>query len=151
MITGVGAAYGTAKSGIGIAGVGTYRPDLIMKVGLQMSAMLRFANMMAVSHSGRHVRYHCRLRPGYRSPNCRRHGASARKELQLVYRLYALGQWFECRLDWSGCRVCDWNSRRYGREIIHATIKDLRGNGPHPDFRRSIGSLWVDRGIDLEL
>lgn len=28
----LGAAYGTAKSGIGIAGVGTYRPDLIMKV-----------------------------------------------------------------------------------------------------------------------
>lgn len=31
--TGAGAAYGTAKSGIGIAGVGTFRPDLIMKVG----------------------------------------------------------------------------------------------------------------------
>ena len=30
---GLGAAYGTAKSGIGIAGVGTFRPDLIMKVG----------------------------------------------------------------------------------------------------------------------
>lgn len=29
----IGAAYGTAKSGIGIAGVGTFRPDLIMKVG----------------------------------------------------------------------------------------------------------------------
>jgi V-type H+-transporting ATPase proteolipid subunit len=29
----MGAAYGTAKSGIGIAGIGTYRPDLIMKVG----------------------------------------------------------------------------------------------------------------------
>lgn len=29
---GIGAAYGTAKSGIGIAGVGTFRPDLIMKV-----------------------------------------------------------------------------------------------------------------------
>ncbi|KAK1710537.1 V-type proton ATPase proteolipid subunit 2 [Colletotrichum lupini] len=29
--TGIGAAYGTAKSGIGIAGVGTFRPDLIMK------------------------------------------------------------------------------------------------------------------------
>lgn len=27
----LGAAYGTAKSGIGIAGVGTFRPDLIMK------------------------------------------------------------------------------------------------------------------------
>ena len=30
----IGAAYGTAKSGIGIAGVGTFRPDLIMKVHL---------------------------------------------------------------------------------------------------------------------
>lgn len=30
--TGAGAAFGTAKSGIGIAGIGTYRPDLIMKV-----------------------------------------------------------------------------------------------------------------------
>ncbi len=29
--TGMGAAYGTAKSGIGIAGVATFRPDLIMK------------------------------------------------------------------------------------------------------------------------
>jgi V-type H+-transporting ATPase proteolipid subunit len=29
---GIGAAYGTAKSGIGIAGVGTFRSDLIMKV-----------------------------------------------------------------------------------------------------------------------
>ncbi|KZF22984.1 vacuolar ATP synthase-like protein 16 kDa proteolipid subunit [Xylona heveae TC161] len=27
----IGAAYGTSKSGIGIAGVGTFRPDLIMK------------------------------------------------------------------------------------------------------------------------
>jgi len=27
----VGAAYGTAKSGVGIAGIGTFRPDLVMK------------------------------------------------------------------------------------------------------------------------
>ncbi|POR39288.1 V-type proton ATPase proteolipid subunit [Tolypocladium paradoxum] len=32
----IGAAYGTAKSGIGIAGVGTFRPDLIMKVMLEI-------------------------------------------------------------------------------------------------------------------
>jgi V-type H+-transporting ATPase proteolipid subunit len=31
IVSGIGAAYGTAKSGIGIAGVGTFRPDLIMK------------------------------------------------------------------------------------------------------------------------
>lgn len=35
MKLGIGAAYGTAKSGIGIAGVGTFRPDLIMKVGVK--------------------------------------------------------------------------------------------------------------------
>ncbi|CAI6341156.1 unnamed protein product [Periconia digitata] len=38
----VGAAYGTAKSGIGIAGVGTFRPDLIMKclIPVVMSGIL---------------------------------------------------------------------------------------------------------------
>jgi len=37
-----GAAYGTAKSGIGIAGVGTFRPDLIMKslIPVVMSGIL---------------------------------------------------------------------------------------------------------------
>ncbi|KAF2733817.1 vacuolar ATP synthase-like protein 16 kDa proteolipid subunit [Polyplosphaeria fusca] len=37
-----GAAYGTAKSGIGIAGVGMYRPDLIMKclIPVVMSGIL---------------------------------------------------------------------------------------------------------------
>jgi len=38
----LGAAYGTAKSGIGIAGVGTFRPDLIMKtlIPVVMSGIL---------------------------------------------------------------------------------------------------------------
>ncbi|KAF2807302.1 vacuolar ATP synthase-like protein 16 kDa proteolipid subunit [Mytilinidion resinicola] len=38
----VGAAYGTAKSGMGIAGVGVYRPDLIMKslIPVVMSGIL---------------------------------------------------------------------------------------------------------------
>ncbi|KAJ3293656.1 v-type proton ATPase 16 kDa proteolipid subunit 2 [Borealophlyctis nickersoniae] len=31
ILSSAGAAYGTAKSGIGIAGVGTFRPDLMMK------------------------------------------------------------------------------------------------------------------------
>ncbi|TPX41501.1 hypothetical protein SeLEV6574_g06057 [Synchytrium endobioticum] len=31
ILSAFGAAYGTAKSGIGIAGMGTFRPDLIMK------------------------------------------------------------------------------------------------------------------------
>jgi V-type H+-transporting ATPase proteolipid subunit len=31
-ISAVGAAYGTSKSGIGIAGLGQFKPELIMKV-----------------------------------------------------------------------------------------------------------------------
>ena len=31
MLSALGAAFGTAKSGAGIAGMGTFRPDLIMK------------------------------------------------------------------------------------------------------------------------
>lgn len=30
--TAVGAAFGTSKAGIGIAGLGTFKPELIMKV-----------------------------------------------------------------------------------------------------------------------
>ncbi|KAF1943685.1 V-type ATPase [Clathrospora elynae] len=38
----MGAAYGTAKAGIGIAGIGSYRPDLIMKslIPIVMSGIL---------------------------------------------------------------------------------------------------------------
>ncbi|KIV85270.1 V-type proton ATPase proteolipid subunit 2 [Exophiala sideris] len=51
----VGAAYGTAKSGIGIAGVGTYRPDLIMKslIPVVMSGIIAvYALVIAVLIAG---------------------------------------------------------------------------------------------------
>jgi len=51
----IGAAYGTAKSGIGIAGVGTYRPDLIMKslIPVVMSGIIAvYALVIAVLISG---------------------------------------------------------------------------------------------------
>jgi hypothetical protein len=32
----MGAAYGTARAGISIAGVGTFKPELIMKVRLRI-------------------------------------------------------------------------------------------------------------------
>lgn len=42
VLSSIGAAYGTAKSGIGIAGVGTFRPDIIMKslIPVVMSGIL---------------------------------------------------------------------------------------------------------------
>jgi len=50
-----GAAFGTAKSGIGIAGIGTYRPDLIMKslIPVVMSGIIAvYALVIAVLISG---------------------------------------------------------------------------------------------------
>ncbi|KAI9804542.1 MAG: v-type proton ATPase 16 kDa proteolipid subunit 2 [Sarcosagium campestre] len=50
-----GAAYGTAKSGIGIAGVGTFRPDLIMKslIPVVMSGIIAvYALVIAVLIAG---------------------------------------------------------------------------------------------------
>lgn len=40
---GIGAAYGTAKAGIGISGVGTFRSDLIMKVRITCGVLSLFA------------------------------------------------------------------------------------------------------------
>ncbi|KAF1816658.1 vacuolar ATP synthase-like protein 16 kDa proteolipid subunit [Eremomyces bilateralis CBS 781.70] len=51
----VGAAYGTAKSGIGISGIGLYRPDLIMKslIPVVMSGILAvYALVIAVLIAG---------------------------------------------------------------------------------------------------
>lgn len=51
----IGAAYGTAKSGIGISGVGTFRPDLIMKslIPVVMSGIIAvYALVIAVLIAG---------------------------------------------------------------------------------------------------
>lgn len=38
--TAIGAAYGTWKAGIGIAGAGTIRPDIVMKVSSRLASAL---------------------------------------------------------------------------------------------------------------
>ena len=40
----VGAAYGTSKAGIGIAGLGSFRPELIMRVCPSIAASPLHAN-----------------------------------------------------------------------------------------------------------
>lgn len=58
----VGAALGTSKAGIGIAGLGTFKPELIMKVSAELSN--RFCihstkNIPVVSRTRRYV-WNCR-------------------------------------------------------------------------------------------
>lgn len=70
-VTAAGAAYGTAKAGIGISGVGTFRPDLIMKVRSWIVCVMSYSSVdsvdFTVPDSRRHVRYHRGLRPRHRS------------------------------------------------------------------------------------
>ncbi|OAQ68435.1 vacuolar ATP synthase [Pochonia chlamydosporia 170] len=44
----IGAAYGTAKSGIGIAGIGTFRPDLIMKAFIMSGIIAVYSLVISV-------------------------------------------------------------------------------------------------------
>lgn len=154
----MGAAFGTAKAGIGIAGIGTYRPDLIMKVGLYESVTAALANLHTVAHPDCHVWYPRRLLPRHIRPDRQRHQATARHALFAIQRIHAHGRWTVSRPIRSGCRLRDWHCRRRGmlddpwirheltlagRTLLHAPIEDLCRHGSHSYFCRSLGSLWV--------
>lgn len=96
-----GAAYGTAKAGIGISGVGTFRPDLIMKVGWNSEASTgsRAASLIVailVPHPRRHVRYHRSLRSRHRSTD--RRSPPTGKEYEFVHVCFGSGCGGSCRL-----------------------------------------------------
>jgi len=70
----VGAAFGTSKAGIGISGIGTFKPELIMKVGAQEIVELTRADQRvpSVADSSSNVWYHCRVRAGGICANIRK-------------------------------------------------------------------------------
>lgn len=162
----MGAAYGTAKSGIGIAGVGTFRSDLIMKVGIDAYTWENVYGILTVSsvtNSSGHVWYHCCIRTRRGSPHCRQHEAPATADVQLVQRLPSPWMWIKCGTYGSSSRIRDRYRGRFGEddqplgkavtgeltprepgsEGIHATITSLRGNGTHTHFWGGAGSVWV--------
>lgn len=67
----VGAAFGTSKAGIGISGIATLKPELIMKVRTEEIVKLARADRgdSAVTDSSRNVRYHCSLWAGSVRPD----------------------------------------------------------------------------------
>ena len=81
---GAGAAYGTAKSGIGIAGVGTFRPDLIMKVQKKSIGYIcsKLIPGFTVSNSSGHGGNHSGILAGHCSLNSWRSGPTSRAKLQ---------------------------------------------------------------------
>jgi hypothetical protein len=131
--------------------VGTYRPDLIMKVGRMQAATQTCPDSdkpFTVPYPCRHVRYHRRLRSRHRSPDCQRYGPSTGAELQFVYRIHASRGWTQCRSSRSRSGLRHWNRRRYGGEKLYATEQDLCRHGVDSHLRRSAGAIRVDRGTD---
>ena len=61
----VGAAFGMSKAGIGIAGLGTFKPELIMKVSYLPAKrrVILLTYPSPVPHTCRHVWYNRRLWP----------------------------------------------------------------------------------------
>lgn len=118
----IGAAYGTAKSGIGISGLGQFRPDLIMKslIPVVMSGAVypvrhplplvtRIANSCHTSVSERN---HRRLRSRCLGSDC--WYALAKPGLLALCRLHPPGCGPRVWHDRPGSRLCDRHRRRLG-------------------------------------
>ena len=105
-----GAAYGTAKSGVGISAMGVLRPDLIVKsMPLPRTmALLNEWRWIAEYYyryrSRYHGWYHRYLRPRRLRPHIRR--LEARNGP--LHRLHPIGRRSQCRLGWSCCWVCNF-------------------------------------------
>jgi hypothetical protein len=156
----MGAAYGTAKAGIGIAGIGTYRPDLIMKVrsGAWHSAAGALSNV-----SSRSSPSSCpvsSLSTPSSSPSSLPATSSRRQTTRTRCTLGSC-TWLQACL--SACPASpratqsgSWEMRYVlerstaghalisaGCTLLHAPVEDLCRHGPHPHFRRGPGSLRV--------
>lgn len=91
----LGAAYGTAKSGVGITGMGQRRPNLIMKslIPIVMAGILGIYGMIVSVLLVKNSRTLSLILSRY-------------QQLQLVPRLCKLGCRMLLRVQFFGCRLC---------------------------------------------
>ena len=158
---GIGAAYGTAKAGIGISGVGTFRSDLIMKVSIFSDTSLSrtltsLKSLIPVVMSGIIAVYAlviAVLIAGDMAPPPEKNYSLFGGFMHLASGLSvgATGLAAGYAIGIVGDSVCSWDTFQIfgrgvtvlGRASLHATIEDFRGHGTHSHFRGSLGSLWV--------
>ncbi|CAE7067849.1 unnamed protein product [Rhizoctonia solani] len=122
----VGAAYGTSKSGIGITGLGTFRPELIMKslIPVVMSGIIAvYGLVVAVLISGA-------INPQTPYPPLLWVHSPRRRSFLRIDR--ALG------------RLRNWLCRRFVCPCLCPRIQGICHNGVDSDFRGGTGIVWVD-------
>ena len=137
-----GAAYGTAKAGVGVSATGVLRPDLIVKskrVGtvewalhVRLDIILMFSNRY---YSCCHGWYHRYLRPRRLCLDLQRFVP----EIIAFHWLYSIRCWPFRRFGRYGCWVCHWYCGWCGCQRNSTTAKIIRRHDPDSYFRWSFG------------
>ena len=162
----MGAAYGTAKSGTGIAAMSVMRPELIMKsiIPVVMAGIIAiYGVVVAVLIAGQlkpapeYTLYKYVAKNSWNCNVCLLFWNASTisrifcRFLKLTHFVLFQGlrtswRWFGSRSQWFGGRLRYRHSGRRGREGDSTTASTLRGNDSDPHFRRGSGSLWSDCG-----
>ncbi|KAI9696385.1 MAG: v-type proton ATPase 16 kDa proteolipid subunit 2 [Candelina mexicana] len=146
----VGAAYGTAKSGIGISGVGTFRPDLIMKslIPVVMSGIIAVYSLviavLIAGDMGPPPGQNYSLFTGFMHLAC---GLSVGLTgLAAGYAIGVVGDMVSLKL------ILQFDEINWvlGCPLIYAPIEDLRRYGTNIDLWRGAGFIWAYRRFDTE-
>lgn len=69
--------------------------------------------------------------------------------LFLLQEFHAPGCWSECWFEWTGCWLCNRNSRWCWCERYSTTTKALCRNDYHPYLCGSSRSIWSHRGFGV--
>jgi F0F1-type ATP synthase membrane subunit c/vacuolar-type H+-ATPase subunit K len=141
----LGAAYGSAKAGVGICSMGVLKPELIMKsvVPVVMAGILGIYGMIvAVIIVQRSSLEYIQLPP--RNIRISQHTPILHQDCAVAsvlwYSQYNLG----CRFSYWNCGRC-----RCSREC--SARQDFCGNDSDSDFRVGFGTVRTNRVADLNI
>lgn len=124
----MGAAYGIAKSGIGISAVSVLRPDLMVRSKSQ-SLYRRLKKERLTQTLPRSNATHPRRYPLYLRPRSSRdHHFLYGREKVIAYKLHATRSWHNSRAELFECRVLYWDCRRCGGESYGPATENVCGH-----------------------
>ena len=131
----LGAAYGTAKSGVGISSMGVLKPELIFKsiVPIIMAGILGiYGLIVAVILQGNSNLFNTNLLVGGSSYDDKQGYQFFSSGLCCGLSSLVGSSKFNC----IGCWTCHWNCGRCWSESQRSARSHLRGNDPDPHLRR---------------
>ena len=135
----IGAGYGTFKAGAGIAAIGIWKPDIIMKslIPVVMAGILGIYGMIvAVLLSQKGMDHTYQKSEGTTYIHLQRRLRTHGIRIMLWFQLYC------SRCSDRNCRRCRSKRKCIARQAICGAYFDS-------NFCRSTCSLWIDRVFDL--